>query len=389
MGENRTPLVTVSMVTYNHKKYIAQAIDSVLGQSFKDLELVVVDDGSTDGTGDIVKKFNDPRISYIRQENQGPSVAANTALLNAKGRYIALMSGDDVSLPVRVERQLEEYGKEGRARLLFSYNDCIDDEGRIIAGEHPAKDLFVQPKRSRHELLNRFFTQGNCLNGITAFTETRVLIDLGLYNPLLLQTQDFDMWIRAALRYDIHVIPERLIEYRIRANSANLSAPNDRLTVRTAYEYQILLKNYLRIGSVDELFKVFPEAKERFKGVDDGLIPFVISMLALEAGIYEPYRPAYQVFAFNTLFELMSSPDVAGRLKERCGFAYTDLIRLTGEYDFSNSIKVRDLEAKAHEMYLNGQEAWRRVEELNARLGKTEKALADTEKRLHETGQIR
>ena len=110
---NNTPLVTVIMTTYNHEKYVGEATESVLKQTFDNIELVIVNDGSRDNTEKVIKKFNDERIVYIYQENQGPSIAANNAILASRGKYIAIMSGDDVSLPLRIERQLNEYQKLG------------------------------------------------------------------------------------------------------------------------------------------------------------------------------------------------------------------------------------------------------------------------------------
>ena len=108
---NNTPLVTVIMTTYNHEKYVGEATESVLKQTFDNIELVIVNDGSRDNTEKVIKKFNDERIVYIYQENQGPSIAANNAILASRGKYIAIMSGDDVSHPLRIEKQLNEYQK--------------------------------------------------------------------------------------------------------------------------------------------------------------------------------------------------------------------------------------------------------------------------------------
>src|SRR5215210_3056453 len=113
------PRVSVSMVTYNHEKYVDEAIRSVLDQTFGDLELVIVNDGSTDGTADRIAAFDDPRIVAIHQDNQGPSAATNRALAACRGKYVALFSGDDVCRPDRIRRQVEEYVRGGR-RVLFA-----------------------------------------------------------------------------------------------------------------------------------------------------------------------------------------------------------------------------------------------------------------------------
>src|SRR5437660_1160774 len=100
------PLVSVNMVTYNQEPFLRESIRSVLGQTFRDLELVVVDDGSADGTARAVAEFTDPRVVYIRQDNQGPGAATNRGLAACRGRYVALMTGDDLCYPDRIARQL-------------------------------------------------------------------------------------------------------------------------------------------------------------------------------------------------------------------------------------------------------------------------------------------
>ena len=154
-----TPLVSVCMVTYNHEKYVGDAVRSVLGQSFANLELVIVNDGSTDATGREVEAFQDPRITVIHQNNQGPPAAANRAIAASRGRYVALFSGDDVCHPERIHRQLEEYGRGGRARVLFSKCDFIDDDGRPLAGDHFAERHFRFENLARPQILRGSYTR--------------------------------------------------------------------------------------------------------------------------------------------------------------------------------------------------------------------------------------
>src|SRR5947209_3970024 len=164
------PLVSVNMVTYNHEKYIAAAIRSVLGQSFADLELVIVDDGSTDATPEVIASFNDPRLVSVRQPNQGPNAATNRGLQTCRGRYVALMSGDDLCHPDRLLRQLQAYGN-GPSRLLFSSVSFIDENDEPMRGKHFAEQLFETAPLTRAGIYRRFLDRGNFLNSITTFTE--------------------------------------------------------------------------------------------------------------------------------------------------------------------------------------------------------------------------
>src|SRR2546425_4517225 len=100
------PLVSVVMTSYNHEGYLADAIDSILSQTFQDFELIIVDDGSTDHSQRVISQFHDPRIRAFFQENQGPSVAANRAVQLAAGKFVATHASDDKSAPNRLERQV-------------------------------------------------------------------------------------------------------------------------------------------------------------------------------------------------------------------------------------------------------------------------------------------
>src|SRR5947209_5769390 len=128
------PLVSVMVPTYNHEKYVAEALASVLAQTVQDFEVVVIDDGSTDRTGEIVRSFSDPRVRYLWQPNQGPAQAANTGVAACRGKYYAILSGDDLMPPDRLRIQLDAYRK-GTTRLLFSDVEFVDDDGRSIEGD--------------------------------------------------------------------------------------------------------------------------------------------------------------------------------------------------------------------------------------------------------------
>lgn len=127
------PKVSVVIPTYNYAQYIKEAIDSVLAQTYKDYEIIVVDDGSTDDTKGTVSQYG-PEIEYIRQENQGPSAAKNTGIRNSKGEYIGILDSDDLWLPSKLEKQIKVF--EANSGLGLVYSDGF------VFGEEPAWDDF-------------------------------------------------------------------------------------------------------------------------------------------------------------------------------------------------------------------------------------------------------
>ncbi|MEH2361244.1 glycosyltransferase family 2 protein, partial [Nostoc sp.] len=178
-----SPLVSVVMTTYNHEKYIAEAIDSVLNQTFTNFELIIINDGSSDRTDEIIKSFlHDQRIVYIHQDNQGTSIAINNGILTAKGKYIALFSGDDICDHQRLEKQYSFISSSNfKYKIVFSGFDVIDDHGNILV-DNFLNNWFIQQHKSRTEIVNLFFFKGNCLNAITAFLEKQLILDIGLFN---------------------------------------------------------------------------------------------------------------------------------------------------------------------------------------------------------------
>ena len=120
--------ISVIIPAYNHEKFVAEALESVLNQSWKNLELIVIDDGSTDRTGEIVKGYDDRRLTYIYQENQDAYNTINRGLHMAKGDYIAILNSDDIYVPNRVERLLKIL-KKTKATCIFTDIQPIDERG--------------------------------------------------------------------------------------------------------------------------------------------------------------------------------------------------------------------------------------------------------------------
>lgn len=317
------------MTAYNHEKYICEAIESILNQTFKDFELIIVNDGSTDKTHEIIRKFDDPRIVYISQENQGPSAAANAAFSVAKGKYVALMSGDDVCFPQRLEKQYD-YLSQSNSKIVFSWVEFIDDNSNIILGEHYCKNFFNHPNRSRSEILRHFFIYGNYLNAVTAMLEREVLVEAGFYHLTSIQLQDFDLWLKLLNKYDLFIIPEKLLKYRIRSRDENLSASANHLRIN--FEHYQILKSMFD-GVPIELFKeAFSDQikKSNFRsGVEYELE---------KAFLYLNHNSVLiQNIGVEKLFKLLQTKNILATSKSEYGFGLPNLYKLTSNIDITNS----------------------------------------------------
>ena len=178
------PKVSVLIASYNHEKYIGYAIQSVLGQTYQDFEIVIVDDGSKDNSVEVIRSFTDPRIRLICfEQNQGACTAAKRLLQEAKGEYIAILNSDDAFLPEKLAKQVDFLDKNDKYGAVFSYAQIIDEAGEIFTDEnHFYSKIFVQENKSRHEWLRYFFYNGNCLCHPSIMIRSECYESVGFYD---------------------------------------------------------------------------------------------------------------------------------------------------------------------------------------------------------------
>ncbi len=329
--------ITVAMITFNHEKYIGEAIESILMQTFTNFELIIVNDGSTDKTEEVIKNFKDDRIIYIYQKNQGPSVARNNCILAAQGKYIASMSGDDVCYPDRLEKQYQHIC-ESEHKIIFSWVDFIDDDSqRLKQKDNFAKHSFNHVNRSRAEILNRFFFKGNYLSAPSALIERDILLQAGLFCVTSIQLQDFEMWIKLIKKYDIYIIPEKLIKYRIRTSEqGNLSHPSN--YVRANFEQSEILKSFFQDISI-EFFKESFGMKLKNPAFES-LIEYEIE----KAFLYlSHYSTIIQSIGASHLFNLLQDPKILAIAEDKYNFGLSDLFKLNQNLMFFN-LKYEKLE---------------------------------------------
>ena len=331
------PYITVAMITYNHEKFVGEAVRSILGQTYRDFELVIVDDGSIDGTAEVIQGLHDERIVYLRQENQGPSEARNTAVRVARGALIAQMSGDDVAEPARLERQLAHH-RDRPNSVIFSYCKFIGEDGSAI-DDSRWEQVLNRPNWTRDATLRYLYLRGNCFLAPSALATRSAFEAVGPYNPVMLQLQDYDMWVRLFLKgYEPHIVEEPLIRYRIRAGGANLSSPRHDSKIRAHFEMRRLLREFLAIESARRVAEIFPEVASLGYPIDDDLVHFLLAMIGLKA---EPPSDVLQAFAAGLLMEMMEDPVTRKMLSEKAGFHLPDLFQIIGKIDLFNAERLR------------------------------------------------
>lgn len=254
------PLVSIVVASYNHAPFVQDCLRSVLEQGVDSLEIVVTDDGSTDGTAAQVAQVRDPRVRlHVFPENRGACHALNNAIHRSRGRYIAVLNSDDLFLPGKLRCQIDYLEGHPGVGAVFGWPSFINEQGQPFSDPaHKDHAVFNVENRNRHQWLRYFFDHGNALCHPTAMLRREVYQCAGLYDPRLAQVPDLDQWIRVCMRYDIHVMPLAMTAFRIRERQQNASAARPEVIIRDAWERAVILRHYLRLPNA-ELHQVFPE----------------------------------------------------------------------------------------------------------------------------------
>jgi glycosyltransferase involved in cell wall biosynthesis len=205
------PLVTAAIPTYNRARYVGEAIESVLAQTYRDLDVLVVDDGSTDETPEVAGRYGD-RIRYLRQENRGRSAARNAAVEAARGELIAFCDSDDRWLPDKVERQVAAL-RDG-VGMVHGHIEAIDPEGRVLPEETEFHQRLFREAHRGGVTYAGYAWECRCFSS-TVLIRAEAFERVGLYDTSLL-LDDYDLYLRLALEYEILFLDERpLSQYRL------------------------------------------------------------------------------------------------------------------------------------------------------------------------------
>ena len=323
-----TPTVSVIIPSYNHERFIKQCIQSVLVQTFQDFEIVITDDGSSDRTVEIIEGFSDSRIKLFKHSvNKGASIAANNCILNSSGKYIAMLSSDDVWYPEKLEIQVKYLDTHPNIAIVFGKVNWIDASGNLLTVGFPYKNVFNVENRTRFEWLRHFFREGNCLCHPCSLIRKEHYLEVGLLNPSFANLPDFDLWVRFCLKYDIHILDQDLIYFRRISEQENASGDNITGRIRNRFEHKQILTHYLEIQEPKELLLLFPDAAEYGEASSD-IIPYFFSRIAINSGV-----DFMMSWGLENIYALLKNEMTAQKLEKQCGFTYLDFIRLAGQCD--------------------------------------------------------
>jgi glycosyltransferase involved in cell wall biosynthesis len=201
------PRVSVVMATYNMGRFLGDAIDSVVGQDHRPLELIVVDDGSTDDTGAVLERYaGRPDVRIVRQANGGQTVAKNRGLQEASGDFVGFCDADNLWLPGKISKQLPHFDADGRVGVVYGECDLIDGAGNPVAYRPMTR---YEGRITRQLVLDNFVTFN------TALVTRRALDWAGGFNRKLRMAIDYDLWLRISTQFEFRFLPEPLAKYRV------------------------------------------------------------------------------------------------------------------------------------------------------------------------------
>ena len=210
------PEVSVVIPTYNSARYLTEAVDSVLAQTFRNIEVIVIDDGSTDDTELVMRRYAAP-VKYIRQENTGVSGARNTGIRESSGRYIAFIDADDVWHPQKLERQMAVLWR-ARSERRACYCAFTVTDPNLVPSE-------ISRSSRTGPLLDDLLLSGNVVGTpSTVICERSLFEEVGCFDPALSQCADWELWVRLSLRTDFCYLDEPLVYYRLHDSNMSASA---------------------------------------------------------------------------------------------------------------------------------------------------------------------
>ncbi len=230
------PNISVIIPAYNAENTIARTIESVQKQTFSDFELIVINDGSTDRTAEIVQNIEDIRLKLFSYENGGLSVARNRGIQNASGNYLAFIDADDLWTKDKLEKQLAALEANPDAGVAYSLTCYIDEQDNLL---YRCNSISFEGNVLKQLLLTNFL-----INGSNPLIRQQAIKSIGNFDPSLKSSEDWDYYLRLAANYSFVCVPKYQILYR--KSSANMSSNVERMKKAS---YTVLERAYQKAPS--------------------------------------------------------------------------------------------------------------------------------------------
>lgn len=383
MEEKR--VISVLMVNYNKAEQLRESIESVLKQTYRKFQFIIVDDGSTDQSPEIIREYaeRDCRVeAYLRQENQKISQVTNFGLTKVKGDYLARIDSDDLWAPDKLERQLAFMQEHPDCQICFTGANLIDEKGVSLNQEEAELfGLLNLPEMSREENLRFFFCHGNYLVHASVMMTAEFMRKLGEHNPAYLQIHDFDCWVRAVKKTHLYKMPERLTSLRRfrKEQEKNTSARTEVATIRYDNECMLLRSHFfeemseeLFVSAFQEMFR-YPQASSPEE--------LACEKAFLLCSGYRPggrYHPILGIFALE---RLLSQEKTRRILKKIYGYTPATFYEEMGQHLILDEYLIRDIEEERRQFRQEKERLEVQLQEAGKRQQDLETGIAVLENR--------
>lgn len=336
------PLVSVCINTYNKEKFICDCIDSVLAQSYGNIEVIIVDDGSKDNTVSLInEKFNDSRIKvFARTQNMGISYSCNEAIKHSLGEYIFHVDSDDVLDSQIIKKQVDILEKNPQYGACFCLLEVIGENGEKLGKEYDyIRDTFSFWGTSQEDYIRYFFDSMNCLSHSGVTMRRSVLEKVGGHNGAYYYLHDFDLWTRFILECPVYVIKENLCSYR-RTDDGNNSKISQKGMLSHNIEEAKIIYNMIN-NCPDEMFLRAFDDKLILHGEHTHEETELEKAFVLMEGLWA--NRSDKILGLLKLSELFCDEKYVLLAFEKFNFTYRDLLNLEDENDCFDYINNRTI----------------------------------------------
>jgi len=299
MSEYKT-VVSVIMPTFNREHLISRAVGSVLNQTFRDFELIIVDDGSRDNSGEVIREFNDSRINYIRHEkNRGVAAARNTGIKAARGEYVAFLDSDDEWRPQMLYRQIKAFG-EASSDAGAVYTDMINIDNN--------KTRSLYGRRAKEGNLHKAILKGFPVYLQTIMVKKACLDQIGLFDEEFTIEEDYDFMIRLSGKFEFKYIREPLAVRHLMPDSVSVKSMDNILNLEKLLrkhfdeinrDRSILASHYFILGTFLCLLNRLSRGREYYFKAIKAYPADIRPILGLMGSVfgYTIYKRAFDTYA--------------------------------------------------------------------------------------------
>ncbi len=367
---NQNKLVSVTINAYNSEKFIAETLNSVINQTYKNLQIIVVNDASTDATAEIVKGFDDPRIElYTLQNNGHISNANNECYHKVRGEYMVHTDADDVLNPDLIEKTVGYLEAHPECGAVFCRLSTIDENSNEVEDSY-VDNVFKVTAKTQADFVRLFFDQLNHLSHTGATLRKSVIDDIGFHDLSLCYLHDFDYWTRLVLKYSIHVIDECLAKYRrIYNDTEHNSSLNEEKMVAHNTEFIRIIYRMIEDCSDDLFLEAFSD-RLILKGEHTPEEIKLEKAFLLQDGLSAIHSPKNKILSISMLSKLFEDKKYVELARDKFGFTIRDFYKLQTTpafYDENESKELRKIVSNLEdkEQYLTSH-----IEELRADIAK-------------------